>query len=54
MRHTLRRLLLLLFIVSSPAALSACNTVGGFGEDVEEAGDYVEETADDVEDEIDD
>ncbi|MEZ5933547.1 MAG: entericidin A/B family lipoprotein [Alphaproteobacteria bacterium] len=30
--------------------LSACNTVSGFGRDVESAGDTLSDTADDVQD----
>lgn len=31
-------------------ALSACNTIGGFGEDVQSGGQAIEETAEDAQD----
>jgi len=37
-----------LFAVSTPLALSGCNTTEGVGEDIEDAGDALEDAADDA------
>lgn len=39
----MRTLLLLTLLTLSPLALSACNTVEGFGQDVENAGQKIQD-----------
>jgi predicted small secreted protein len=41
----MKRSLLSLMLVLSTLALSACHTMAGIGEDVQEVGEEVEETA---------
>lgn len=44
-----KRLIAVLFLaLFSSASLTACNTMAGFGEDIEEAGDQIEECAEGV------
>ncbi len=38
----------LAFCLMSSLALSACNTVAGFGQDLSKAGDQLEETAEEA------
>jgi predicted small secreted protein len=45
-----KRLLALLLLALSLGSLTACNTMAGVGEDIEEAGDSIEDTAEDCED----
>lgn len=42
----MKRFLLSLLILGFTAALGACNTMEGVGEDVQEVGEEIEETAD--------
>ena len=39
-------------LFASLLGLAACETMGGFGQDVENAGEAIEETAEEVEDDI--
>ena len=44
-----KRLIAVLFLaLFSSASLTACNTMAGLGEDIEEAGDEIEECAEGV------
>ncbi len=43
----------ILILLTATLALSACETIGGFGRDVSSAGRTVTATAQEVEDEID-
>ena len=44
-----KRLIAVLFLaLFSSASLTACNTMAGLGEDIEEAGDQIEECAEGV------
>ena len=45
-----RALLLMMLILSSAGALSACNTMAGVGKDVETVGDKIEDKAEDCKD----
>ena len=47
-----RAILIMMLILSSAGALSACNTVEGAGDDVESVGEAVGEAADETGDEI--
>ncbi|HEX2525004.1 MAG TPA: entericidin A/B family lipoprotein [Geminicoccus sp.] len=47
---TLRLLLALALLASGSLTLSACNTLGGAGEDLSEGGDAMSDAADDAED----
>lgn len=38
----MRTLLLLTLLAAAPIALSACNTVDGFGQDMERAGEKIQ------------
>lgn len=49
-----KRLFSLLCITFVMNGLTACNTVEGFGKDVEAAGEAIDDTADDVKDEMND
>jgi predicted small secreted protein len=44
----MKNLLVVLVMVLFSAGLSACNTVKGFGKDVERGGEKVQETSDNV------
>jgi len=47
-RQGLRKLILALAVAGfSAAALSACNTVDGAGQDIENTGDAIQDSADD-------
>ena len=48
MRNYKRLTAVLFLALFSSASLTACNTMAGFGEDVEEAGDQIEECAEGV------
>jgi predicted small secreted protein len=39
-----------MLIIFTGAFVSGCNTVQGFGEDLEEAGEHIEDTAEDAAD----
>jgi entericidin B len=43
-----KRLLLILSVLACFAGLSACNTVKGFGQDVERGGEKIQKGSDDV------
>ena len=43
-----KRLIAVLFVTLFASSLTACNTMAGFGEDIEEAGDQIEECAEGV------
>lgn len=44
----MKKLLAVLSVLMFSASLSACNTVKGFGKDVERGGEKVQETSDNV------
>ncbi len=44
----MNRLLIILSALMFSVSLSACNTVKGFGQDVERGGEKVQETSDNV------
>ena len=48
----MRYLIVLALVVGglSLSALSACNTTKGFGEDVEDSGEWIQDKAEDAED----
>ncbi len=48
----LRMLLVLLTLAVAGGALTACNTIGGAGEDIKAGGDAISDTADDVKDQM--
>jgi len=48
----LLRLLSLVLLLGAAVALGGCNTIAGFGEDVEATGDAVSDTAEDVEEDM--
>ena len=48
MRSNKTTIAMLLLALLAAGSLSACNTMAGFGEDVEEAGDQIEECAEGV------
>ena len=48
MRNTKRLIAVLFLALFSSASLTACNTMAGLGEDIEEAGDQIEECAEGV------
>lgn len=50
MNTTKRLTVLLLLAMFSMGSLSACHTMAGVGEDIEEAGDSLEDEAEDCED----
>lgn len=47
-KKSLFALLLGTFALGSLGSLSACNTTEGFGQDVQNTGDYIEDTAEDA------
>jgi predicted small secreted protein len=47
---TLRLFLALALLASSTIGLTACNTLGGAGEDIESGGDALSDAADDAQD----
>ena len=48
MRNYKRLIAVLFLALFSSASLTACNTMAGFGEDVEEVGDEIEDCAEGV------
>ncbi len=48
------RILPLLCLLAVLGGLAGCNTVEGFGKDVEAAGEAIDDTADNVEEEMED
>ncbi|HEU4813638.1 MAG TPA: entericidin A/B family lipoprotein [Xanthomonadaceae bacterium] len=48
MRNYKRLIAVLFLALFSSASLTACNTMAGLGEDIEEAGDEIEECAEGV------
>lgn len=48
MRNTKKLIAVLFLALFSSASLTACNTMAGLGEDIEEAGDEIEECAEGV------
>ena len=48
MRNYKRLIAVLCLALFSSASLTACNTMAGLGEDIEEAGDQIEECAEGV------
>lgn len=48
LKKSLFALLLATFALGSLGSLSACNTTEGFGQDVQNTGEYIEDTAEDA------
>ena len=48
MRSTKRLIALMFLALFATGSLTACNTMAGLGEDIEEAGDQIEECAEGV------
>lgn len=48
MRNTKKLIAVLFLALFSSASLTACNTMAGLGEDIEEAGEEIEECAEGV------
>ncbi len=48
LKKSLFALLLATFALGSLGSLNACSTASGFGQDVEDTGEYIEEKADDA------
>lgn len=46
MKHTMIMAALLTVLIASPGLLSACNTMKGAGQDVQDAGQSIENAAD--------
>jgi predicted small secreted protein len=49
---SLKNLIALLMIAGFTIAIGGCNTIGGFGQDVEEGGEAISDTAEDVEEDM--
>lgn len=47
-----RMFLVLMTLLLTTSALTACNTIGGAGEDIKAGGDAISDTADDVKDKM--